>query len=64
MNNRNKISDFRELKVILYHPEKEVVKHKRNTQEHKEKEKWLKTQQLWQWSSALIQVSLWKSVHH
>lgn len=51
MNNQYKTSDFRELEAVLYHPEKEIVKHRRHTQEYEQKEKCHKTWQLWSTAS-------------
>lgn len=52
MNNENNISNFGELTASLYYTEREDFRHKRSTQEHKQKEKRLASRQLWQWSSA------------
>lgn len=51
MNNQYKASDFRELEAVLYYPEKEVVKHRRDTQEYEQKGKCHKTWQLWSTAS-------------
>lgn len=51
MSNQYKTSDFRELEAVLYHPEKETVKHRRDTQEYEQKEKCRKTWQLWSTAS-------------
>lgn len=52
MNNDNDVSNFGGLTAGLSYTEGEDVKPKRNTQEHKQKEKRLDTRQLWQWASA------------
>lgn len=47
MNKEDRISHVRVLGAVLYYTEEGFIKHKSDTQEHKQKEKRLNSRQLW-----------------